>query len=397
MEYSRLISQLEESSTLALAKRVRELKAAGRDVIGLTLGEPDFDTPVHIREAAKKALDDGHTHYGPVSGIPELREAISMKFKRDNGLDYKPSQILVSTGGKQSLYNSILSVLNPGDHVVLPAPYWVSVRAMLFLAEAEVTEVVADISNGFKVTPEQLEASMRPDTKLVLFNSPSNPSGGVYSREEWTAIAAVLAKFPNCLIISDEIYEYLVFDTEHISLASFPELYDRVITVNGFAKGYAMTGWRLGYLAAAPAIVDLCEKLQGQCTSGTSTFSQYGAVAALTGPQESVVDMRNDFRQRRDILYPLLKEIPGLEVNLPDGAFYFYPDLKAFIGKKSPKGEVMTDVDAICLYLIDEVGLALIPGSGFGTSTHVRISYAYAQPVLEQAAARMKEGLLRLS
>lgn len=397
MEYSHLISQLEESSTLALAKRVRELKASGRNVIGLTLGEPDFDTPLHIREAAKKALDDGHTHYPPVAGIQELREALSDKFQRDNGVQYKPSQILVTTGGKQALYNAILSVVNPGDHVVLPAPFWVSVQAMLFLAQANVTQVNTGIESGFKVTASQVEAALRPETKLILFNSPSNPSGGVYTREELDAIAAVLERFPNCLIISDEIYEHLVYEGEHISLASYPALYDRVITVNGFAKGFAMTGWRLGFLAAKPEIVDLCEKLQGQITSGTNTFSMYGAVAALRGPMTPTLEMKEEFRKRRDLLYPLLQAIPGLKVNLPPGAFYFYPDVSAFLGKKPPKGEVIADVDALSMYLIDEVGLAVIPGTGFGTTEHIRLSYAYAEPILLDAAARLREGLARLS
>jgi aspartate aminotransferase len=397
MEYSHLISQLEESSTLALAKRVRELKASGRNVIGLTLGEPDFDTPLHIREAAKKALDDGHTHYPPVAGIQELREALSDKFQRDNGVQYKPSQILVTTGGKQALYNAILSVVNPGDHVVLPAPFWVSVQAMLFLAQANVTQVNTGIESGFKVTASQVEAALRPETKLILFNSPSNPSGGVYTREELDAIAAVLERFPNCLIISDEIYEHLVYEGEHISLASYPALYDRVITVNGFAKGFAMTGWRLGFLAAKPEIVDLCEKLQGQITSGTNTFAMYGAVAALRGPMTPTLEMKEEFRKRRDLLYPLLQAIPGLKVNLPPGAFYFYPDVSAFLGKKSPKGEVIADVDALSMYLIDEVGLAVIPGTGFGTTDHIRLSYAYAEPILLDAAARLREGLARLS
>ncbi|MDX2284908.1 MAG: pyridoxal phosphate-dependent aminotransferase [Bacteroidia bacterium] len=396
-QFSQRITALEESATLGIAKKVRELKAAGRDVVGLTLGEPDFPTPAHIREAAKAALDAGFTQYPPVAGIPELRQAISAKFKRDNGLDYSPDQILVSTGAKQSLYNAILSILNPGDGAILPAPFWVSYHGILYLAQADISILPTTLASGYKITPEQLEAAIQPHTRLFILCTPSNPTGSMYTREELAAIAEVLERHPQVYTIADEIYEYIAFDQPHVSLATFGNLYERVVTVNGFAKGFAMTGWRLGYIGASKPIIELCEKLQGQVTSGATSFSQKGGVAALNGDMSPTWAMRDEFRRRRDLVYASLKQIEGLEVNLPEGAFYFYPDLAAFLGRRAPNGTQIRDIEQLCIYLLDEEGLAVVPGSAFGTDTHVRLSYAYSMEALDDATARMKRALEKLS
>ncbi|MEZ4685203.1 MAG: pyridoxal phosphate-dependent aminotransferase [Bacteroidia bacterium] len=393
LKTSNLVSSLEESATLAISKRVRELKAEGRDVVGLTLGEPDFDTPAHICEAAKQALDDGYTHYPPVSGLPELRQAIVEKFRRDNGLNFTVDNIIVSTGAKQSLYNVVFSLVSPGDEVIIPAPYWVSYEAMVHLARGKVVTLPTSIEDAYKVSAEKLEAAINPATRLIMLSTPSNPTGSMYSREEMAAIAAVLERNPHVHLISDEIYEYLVYEGEHVSFASFESIADRVITVNGFSKGYAMTGWRLGYIAASREIADICEKLQGQITSGANSFAQKGAVEALNGDQSTVVEMREAFRQRRNRMFTQLQEIEDLKVILPDGAFYFYPDFSSYFGRKTPSGDIITTIDDLCLYLIDEVGLALVPGSAFGTSVHARISYAYAPGVLDDAVQRLKTGL----
>ncbi|MDX1909807.1 MAG: pyridoxal phosphate-dependent aminotransferase [Bacteroidia bacterium] len=396
MAFSHKITALEESATLAVAKKVRELMAAGRDVVGLTLGEPDMDTPAHIREAAKKALDDGFTHYPPVAGIPELRQAIVDKLKRDNGITYTPAQTLVSCGAKQSLYNVILSVLNPGDGAILPAPYWVSYYSILYMAEARTTVVQTTLANDFKMTPEQLEAAIEPHTRLLILCTPSNPTGSMYSRAEMDALVEVLERHPQVYVIADEIYEYICFGKEHVSLAAYPSMYDRTITVNGFAKGFAMTGWRLGYIAAPKEIVALCEKLQGQVTSGATSFAQKGAVAALTQDMQPTWDMREEFHRRRDMMYADLKAIEGVEVNLPDGAFYFYPDLGKFLHKQTPAGQTIQDIEALSLYLLDEEGLAVVPGSAFGTDAHVRLSYAYPVEQLRDAVRRLGSALSKL-
>ena len=397
MPFSHVVSSLAESATLAIAKKVRQLKAEGRDVIGLTLGEPDMDTPTHIVEAAKKALDAGFTHYAPVSGYPELRQAICTKLKRDNDLDYTPDQIVVSTGAKQSLYNVVLALLNPGDHAVLPAPFWVSYEAMLHLAQAEVTKVITDIEADYKMSPQQLENAIQPNTKLVFLCTPSNPTGSMYSGEELAELVAVLERYPDIYVISDEIYEYITYGPKHVSLGTFAGIKDRVITVNGFSKGFAMTGWRLGYIAAPKEVAAICEKLQGQCTSGPNSFAMMGAIAGLVGDLSPTYEMRDIFRQRRDVLYDSLREIEGLEVNLPDGAFYFYPDFKAFLGRKTPAGDTINDINELCLYLVDQEGLALVPGSAFGTESHARLSYAYSQKELEEAVVRLKRGVEQLS
>ncbi|MEM6805334.1 MAG: pyridoxal phosphate-dependent aminotransferase [Bacteroidota bacterium] len=397
MQLSSRIASVAPSATLSISKKVRELKAEGRDVIGLTLGEPDFDTPEHIREAAKAALDAGYTHYPPVAGYPELRQAIVDKLKRDNGLDYAPNQIVVSTGAKQSLYNVVLGMLNPGDGVVLPTPYWVSYEAMCILAQADITRIPTSIDTAYKISPEQLEEAIKPHTRLLFLTTPSNPSGSMYSEAELGELVKVLEKYPDVYVISDEIYEHITFGFDHVSLGTFKSIFDRVITVNGFSKGYAMTGWRLGYIAAPLEIAKVSEKLQGQCTSGANAFAQQGAIAALNGDLGPTIAMRESFRQRRDMMYDELRSIDGLEVILPDGAFYFYPDLKAFLGKTSPTGKKLNDISELCLYLIDEVGLALVPGNAFGTESHARISYAYAEEVLKDAVNRLRTGLGKLS
>ncbi|MEM7370581.1 MAG: pyridoxal phosphate-dependent aminotransferase [Bacteroidota bacterium] len=396
MQYSQLITSLEESATLALAKKVRELKATGKDVIGLTLGEPDFDTPIHIREAAKEALDQGFTHYPPVSGYPELREAIAMKLKRDNGLSYDAKQVVVSTGAKQSLFNVVHALINPGERAILTAPYWVSYRAMLHLTHAEVDTIQTSLDTDYKVSPEQLDQALTPETKLVFLTTPSNPTGSMYSQEELAGLVAVLEQYPNAYIISDEIYEYITYGKVHVSLGTFASIFDRVITVNGFSKGYAMTGWRLGYLAASAEVAALCEKVQGQCTSGANAFAQRGAIKALTSDLAETWAMRDAFQERRDFLFPLLQQIEGVQVNLPEGAFYFYPDLGHFLGKKTPNGSTIETIDQLCMYLIEEVGLAVVPGSAFGTSSHIRLSYAYSRSDLQNGVDRLANGLGRL-
>lgn len=397
MQFSQRILAVPESATLGIAKKVRELKAAGRDVIGLTLGEPDMDTPQHIRAAAAQALEDGFTHYPPVSGYPALKQAIVDKLKRDNGLDYGTNQIVVSTGAKQSLYNVVLAMLNPGDGVILPAPYWVSYEAMCKLAQADVSVIETSIAADYKITPAQLEAAIQPHSRLLFLNTPSNPTGSMYSPEELEALAAVLRKHPQVYVISDEIYEYITFGKKHLSFGTLEGMYERTITVNGFSKGFAMTGWRLGYIAAPLAIAKICEKLQGQCTSGANAFAQMGAVAALTESIAPTMAMRDTFLERRDMMYKKLQAIPGVAVNLPDGAFYFYPDLVEFLGKSTPDGQKLETISELCLYFIESEGLAVVPGDAFGTKSHIRISYAYAEDVLIDAMERLERALGQLS
>lgn len=397
MIFSQKIETLEPSATLAIAQRVRDLRAEGKDVVGLTLGEPDFDTPAYIRDAAKKALDDGFTHYPPVAGLMELREAIAAKLLRENNLKYEPTQIVVSTGAKQSIHNVMLAMLNPGDEVVLVAPYWVSYDGILHLAGANIKRIETTTEQAFKLQPEQLEATLTPQSRLIVLNTPSNPTGSMYSKEELAALAAVLAKYPNLYIISDEIYEHIAYNFPHTSLGIFEEIFPRVITINGFSKNFAMTGWRLGYIAADLEIVKRCTKLQGQCTSGANAFAQKGAIAALTGGLEATIAMREAFRKRREIMFNRLQGIEGVKVNLPDGAFYFYPDVGAYLGKKTAEGKVLSTIDELCLYLLDKVNLAVVPGSAFGTRSHIRISYAYAQSQIDIALDRLEEGLGALS
>jgi aspartate aminotransferase len=391
------ITHMQESATLKMAKISRELKAQGQDIIDLSIGEPDFDTPQHIKDAAKKAIDDGYTHYTPVPGYPELRKAIAAKLKRDNNLDYSQEQIVVSTGAKQSIANVVLSLINAGDEVLLPAPYWVSYSAIADLAEGKSIEVHASIDNDFKVTPAQLEAQITPKTKLIIFSSPCNPTGSVYSYEELQALAQMVSKYPNVYVICDEIYEFINYTGKpNASLAQFPEVKDQVITVNGFSKGFAMTGWRLGYIAAPLWIAQACDKMQGQITSGTCSIAQMAGVAAATGSLQPTYDMVVQFRKRRDLVYKLLNEIPGIKTNLPDGAFYFFFDVSAFFGKKYGEYAINCPED-MSGYLLREGKIALVNGEAFGDKNCIRLSYAASEEKLLTVCTRLKEALAKLS
>lgn len=390
----RVIS-LAESETLKMARMARELRAQGYDVISLSLGEPDFDTPDYIKDAAYQALKDGYTKYTPVAGLPELTKAISEKFKRDNGLDYKVDQIVVSNGAKQTVYNICQALLNAGDEVVVFAPYWVSYVEIVKLSGGTPVDVYAGVERDFKPTPEQLDAAITENTKFVLFSSPCNPTGTVFTREELKAYAEVLARHEHVYVVSDEIYEYINFTHEHVSIGSFPEVKDRTITINGFAKGFAMTGWRLGYMGAPKFIADACSKIQGQVTSGASSFGQKAGAIALTsdlGPTEA---MREAFRERRDIVLSLLEEIPGIKTNHPDGAFYIFPDISAFFGK-SDGTTTIHNADDFCDYIMNTVYVALVSGAAFGDPNCFRLSYAASEAQLREAVRRMKEALGKL-
>ncbi len=389
------IANLHESATIKMAQLGRELKAQGHDVISLSLGEPDFVTPKHICEAAKSAIDQGFTFYTPVPGTIELRKAISAKFKRDNGLEYSPEQIVVSTGAKQSLINVVLCLVNPGEEVIVPAPFWVSYGAMVELAEGKMVNVFAGIDQDFKITPEQLEAAITPKTRMMIFSSPSNPSGSVYTKEELQALAKVLAKYPEIYIVSDEIYEYITYTGKHESIAQFPEVYNQTITVNGFAKGFAMTGWRVGYIGAPLWIAKACDKLQGQFTSGTCSIAQKAAEAALNSDMQPTWEMRDHFLRRRDLVVSALSEIPGLKVNTPPGAFYVFPDVSAYFGKTCD-GETIKDADDLALFLLSKAHVSLVSGAAFGAPECVRISYAASDQQLTEACLRIKNALEKL-
>jgi len=391
------INNMQESATLKMAKMSRELKAQGQDIIDLSLGEPDFDTPQHIKNAAKDAIDKNFTKYTPVPGYPELRKAISAKFKRDNNLDYITDQIVVSTGAKQSIANVVLSLINPGDEVLLPAPYWVSYAAVAELAEGKCIEVPSSLETNFKCTAAELEKYITPKTRLIIFSSPCNPTGSVYSKEELGAIAGVIKKHPHVFILSDEIYEYINYTGQrHYSLAEFSEIKDQVITVNGFSKGFAMTGWRLGYIGAPLWIAKACEKMQGQFTSGTCSIAQKAGEAALTSDLAPTYKMVEEFKKRRDIVYGLLKEIPGVKTNLPDGAFYFFPDVSSYIGK-SFDGDTMKSPEDISLYILKDAKVATVSGESFGDKNCIRLSYATSEEKLREACKRMKQSFSKLN
>lgn len=384
------INQMQESATIKMAKLSRELKAQGHDIIDLSLGEPDFDTPQHIKNAAKEAIDKGYTKYTPVPGYTELRKAIVHKFKRDNNLDYTIDQIVVSTGAKQSIANVVFSVVNPGDEVLLPAPYWVSYAAIAELAEGKCVEIPATIETNFKVTAQELEKHITPKTRLLIFSSPCNPTGSVYSRSELEAIAKVVRKYPQLYVLCDEIYEYINFTGErHTSLAEFSEVKEQVITVNGFSKGFAMTGWRLGYIGAPLHIAKACDKMQGQITSGTCSIAQKAGEAALLADLTECQKMVAEFRKRRDMVYGLLKQIPGLKVNLPDGAFYFFFDVSAYFGK-SYNNQILNTPEDISLFLLNEGKIALVSGEAFGDKQCLRMSYATSEDKLTETCKRMK-------
>ncbi|MBI1221645.1 MAG: aminotransferase class I/II-fold pyridoxal phosphate-dependent enzyme [Bacteroidetes bacterium] len=389
------VSWINESQTIAMAKAGRELKAKGFDVINLSFGEPDFDTPIHIQNAAKQAIDDGYFFYTPVAGYPELREAVVNKLKRDNDLDYSMNQVVVSTGAKHSIMNVIMAIINPGDEVIIPTPYWVSYSEMVKLVEGIPTFVEAGVESDFKITANQLEAAITPKTKAFLFSSPCNPTGSVYSKEELAALKEVFVKHPEIIIISDEIYEYINFIGKHESIAQFEDLQDRLVLVNGVSKGFSMTGWRIGYIAAPLEIAQACEKLQGQFTSGACSISQRAALAALISPLTATYEMRDAFLKRRDLVLALLAEIPGLHCNVPDGAFYVFPDISAFLGKRHANGIIETSND-LCLYILNTSYVSIVPGEAFGAPNCVRISYAANDELLREAIKRIGDALSKL-
>ncbi len=389
---------MSESETLAMTAKARELKAQGKDVISLSIGEPDFNTPEVIKEAAKKAIDDNFTHYPPVPGYADTREAISRKFKRDNNLDYAPEQIVVSTGGKQALYQVVQVLVNPGDEVIIPTPFWVSYKEFVHLAEGVVVPLKTKIENKFKMTPEQLEAAITPKTKLIIFSSPSNPTGMLYSKEELKGLAQVIARHENVYVVCDEIYEHINYVGKHESIAQFPEIFDRVVTVNGLAKGFAMTGWRVGYIGAPLAIAKACNKLQGQVTSATCSIALKACVCAMEmdpTTSKDIINMRETFRKRRDMVYQLLSEIPGVKVAMPEGAFYFFPDVSSYYGK-SFNGKKIENSTDMAFYLLNEANVATVMGSAFGDDTCIRLSYATSEDLLREALRRIKEALANL-
>lgn len=392
---SRLVMEMNESATIKMAQMGRDLKAKGYDIINLSLGEPDFDTPDHIKNAAKKALDDGYTKYTPVPGLPELREAIVRKFKRDNGLDFAVNQIVVSNGAKQSIANLCLALLNEGDEVILFAPYWVSYFEIVKMAGGVPVEVYAGVEQDFKVTPEQVAAAITDRTKAVMFSSPCNPTGSVYSQAELEAIAAVIAPHEQVVVISDEIYEYIHFSGSHASIGAVPSLKDRTATVNGFAKGYAMTGWRLGYMGGPKYLADACAKIQGQFTSGANSFSQKAAAAALDEDLAPTWLMRDEFKRRRDIVIGLLEKIPGFKVNRPEGAFYSFPDISHYFGKTDGNMVIRT-ADDFSEFLLLNAHVATVGGDSFGAPDCFRISYAASEKDIRTAIVRIAEAVGKL-
>jgi aspartate aminotransferase len=392
------IINLSESETLAMTRRSRELAATGIDVINLSIGEPDFNTPEHIKQAAIQAIHDNITHYPPVPGYPELRKAICEKLKRDNNLDFKPEQIVVSSGAKHSLVNAIIALVNPGDEVIVPAPYWVSYKEMIKLAQGVAVYIPTTEASDFKITPDQLEAAITPKSRILLYSSPCNPTGSVYTRDELKALAGVIERHPNIYVISDEIYELINFFSQHESIAQFESIRNRVVVINGVSKSFAMTGWRVGYLAAPEWIAKGCDKLQGQMTSSTSSISQYATIAAMkTDPKTSqdIHEMVVTFRERRDRTFELLKTVPGLVTNLPQGAFYFFPNVTHYFGT-SFNGLVIKNACDLAMYLLDHGHIATVPGDAFGNPDCIRISYATSMEKLEEAISRLKTALARL-
>jgi len=396
MEYlSDRIKSLSVSQTIAMSQKSRELQAKGLDIISLSLGEPDFNTPDYIKEAAKKAIDDNYSKYPPVPGYQDLREEISKKFRRENGIVYTPDQIIVSAGGKHSLINVILSIINPGDEVILLAPYWVSYFDQVLLAGGKPVIIEAKLDSDFKVTPGQIEGAITSRTRLIIFNSPSNPTGMIYSRDEIEKIARIVSNHQGVFILSDEIYEHIIFEGEHVSMASFDFVYDRVITMNGVSKGYAMTGWRIGYIGAPLWIAKACNKLQGQFTSGVCSIAQRAALAALQGNGESQKIMRDAFMRRRNLICNLLKEVEGMRVTIPQGAFYVLPDITWYLGKSDGITKIENSED-LALYLLDKAQVATVGGDSFGAPDCLRISYATSDDLLVEAVRRIKEALKRL-
>lgn len=395
LQLSSLLNRFAEPETLKMAKLGRELRAKGIDVIDLSLGEPDFDTPQHIKEAAKKAIDDNWSHYTPVPGFLDLREAVCTKLKRDNNLDYKPENIVASTGAKQSLANAILALVDEGDEVIIPTPYWVTYSELVKIARGIVVEIHTDLEKGFKITPQQLEEAITDKTRVFLFSSPCNPSGTVYSKEELSALADVFRKYPQVIILSDEIYEYINFVGKHESIAQFSDLKDRVVVINGLSKGFAMTGWRLGYIAAQVDIAKACEKLQGQFTSATCSITQKAAVVALTSDLKPSFEMTEEFARRRAKVLDLIKDIPGFKCHVPEGAFYIFPDVSYYYGKSNGEITIHNSGD-FTMYLLNTAHVSSVMGDAFGEPNCVRFSFANSMPNIEKAWARIKEALARL-
>lgn len=390
---SERVQKMEISATLAMAAKARELKNEGKDIIGLSLGEPDFTIPEFIKDSAKQAIDENYNSYSPVDGYADLKQAIALKFKRDNGLTYGLDQIVVSTGAKQSLYNVAMAIINPGDEVILPAPYWVSYRDIVKLAEGVPVEVKTTIDADFKMTPEQLRAAITDKTRMLWFSSPCNPSGSFYHQSELEALAEVLNDHPNIIVVSDEIYEHINFSNEtHASIASIPSLYDRVVTVNGVSKAFAMTGWRIGYIGAPAWIAKACNKLQGQVTSGANAIAQRAVITALEAPVSKIDYMIEAFHQRRDLVLKLLGAIPGFKLNVPEGAFYVFPDISEYFGK-TLRGKTINNASDFSLYLLEEASVATVTGEAFGDSNCVRISYAASEDSLKEAIRRISEAL----
>lgn len=383
------ITNMSTSATLAMAAKARELRNAGKDIIGLSLGEPDFNIPDFIKDAAKQAIDDNYSSYSPVDGYADLKQAVANKFKRDNNLTYGLNQIVVSTGAKQSLANIAMCMINKGDEVILPAPYWVSYSDIVKLAEGTPVEVPTSIDTDFKMTPQQLEAAITPNTKMMWFSSPCNPSGSVYNKEELEGLAEVLKKYPNIYIVSDEIYEHINFRGGHVSIAGIDGMYDRTITVNGVSKAFAMTGWRIGYIGAPEFIAKACTKFQGQNTSGANAIAQRATIAALDAPVSKIQFMIDEFHKRRDLVLELLGEIDGFNVNVPEGAFYVFPDISSFFGK-TINGTTINNASDFSLYLLENANVATVTGEAFGNANCIRISYAASEKELREAISRIK-------
>ncbi len=400
MQLSSLLSRFNEPETLKMAKLGRELRAKGIDIVDLSLGEPDFNTPEHIKEAAKKAIDENWSHYTPVPGYLDLREAICRKLKRDNGLDYTPQQIVVSTGAKQSLANTVLAIVDDGDEVIIPTPYWVTYSEIVRLARGKVVFIHTTPEANFKITPQQLEDALTPKTKLFIFSSPSNPTGAVYTKSELEGLVKVFEKNPNVVVLSDEIYEYINYAHDggggHQSIAQFDSIKDRVVVLNGLSKGFAMTGWRLGYIAANTDIAKACEKLQGQFTSGTNSIAQRAAITALDAPLTETIEMVKKFKARKKRVFELLKELPGITCTEPDGAFYIFPEVKSYFGKKAGD-EVINNASDLCMFLLNTAHVSTVTGDAFGEPDCIRISFANNLENIEEGFSRIKKGLAMLS
>lgn len=395
MQLAERLTRISVPQTIRMAKLSRELKAQGIDIVDLSIGEPDFDTPEHIREAAKKAIDEGYTHYTPVAGYADLKQAVAHKLQRDNALEYTPEQIVVSTGAKQSIANAVLSIVNPGDEVIIPTPYWVTYSELVKLCQGVVKFVPCGIEDAYKITPERLEAAITPKTRLFMFSSPCNPTGSVYSHEELKGLAEVFEKHPQIFIISDEIYEYINYVAPHSSIASFGTLKDRTVIINGLSKGFAMTGWRLGYLAAPLEIAKACDMVQSQFTSATCSITQRCAITALRGPLDTAKEMVAAFGERREFIFNALSNIPGLKVNKPDGAFYMFPNVSHFYGKTF-EGETIKDADDLCMFLLHKANVTVVSGKAFEQPQCIRISYATGMDRIQEGMKRMKEWLGKL-